>query len=151
MKNFVFYNKLFEKIFFNRSIKHPLIDHLCLVQIIFAKTNQVSLDAFSYRDYYLKSVRYTIDMFPLNNSLANNGKILRFAYRKIDIQRRTFSNCWDFCSSYYQITAVLILVLEGLNKKVGFLETNSSEYSVSKSKMQDLFLSQALLAISKVK
>ena len=46
MKNFVFYNKLFEKIFFNRSVKRPLIDHLCLVQIIFAKTKQVSLDAF---------------------------------------------------------------------------------------------------------
>ena len=40
MKNFVFYNKLFEKIFFNRSVKRPLIDHLCLVQIIFAKTKQ---------------------------------------------------------------------------------------------------------------
>ena len=40
MKHFVFYNKLFEKNFFNRSIKRPLIDHLCLVQIIFAKTKQ---------------------------------------------------------------------------------------------------------------
>ena len=38
------------------------------------------------------SVGWTTDKFWLNNSLAINGTILRFAYRKIDVQRRTFAN-----------------------------------------------------------
>ena len=37
-----------------------------------------------------KSVRWTIDKFWLNNLLAINGTILRFAYRKLDVQRLTF-------------------------------------------------------------
>ena len=44
-----------------------------------------------------KSVGWTIDKFRLNNSLAINDKILRFAYREIDVQSCTFSNFWDFC------------------------------------------------------
>ena len=86
-----------------------------------------------------KSVGWTIDKFRLNNSLAINGTILRFAYRKIDVQRRTCTNFWDFCCSYHQIIAVWILVSEGRDKKGRFVETNSSEYSISKSKMQVIF------------
>ena len=35
--------------------------------------------------------------------------------------------------------AVWILVSEGRDRKGGFVETNSSEYSISKSKMQCIF------------
>ena len=52
------------------------------------------------------SVGLTIDKFRLNNFLAINGTILRFAYRKIDVQRQTFSNFWGFYCSYHQILAV---------------------------------------------
>ena len=52
------------------------------------------------------SVGWTTDKFWLNNSLAINGMILRFAYRKIDVQRRTCTSFWDFCCSYHQIIAV---------------------------------------------
>ena len=86
-----------------------------------------------------KSVGWTIDKFRLDNSLAINGTILRFAYWKIDVQRRTFANFWDFCCSYHQIMTVWILVLEGRDKKGGFVEMNSSKYSISKSKMQGIF------------
>ena len=92
------------------------------------------------------SVGWTTDKFWLNNSLAINGTILRFAYRKIDVQRRTCTNFWDFCCSYHQIIAVWILVLEGRDKKGGFVETNSNEYSISRSKCK-AFLSQVLLTI----
>ena len=85
------------------------------------------------------SVGWTTGKFWLNNSLAINGMILRFAYRKIDVQRRTCTNFWDFCCSYHQIIAVWILVSEGRDKKGGFVETNSSEYSISRSKMQGIF------------
>ena len=55
---------------------------------------------------FKKSVGWTIDKFRLNELLAINGTILRFAYRKTDVQRRTFSKFWDFCSSYHRIIAV---------------------------------------------
>ena len=84
-------------------------------------------------------VGWTIDKFRLNNSLAINGIILRFAYQKIDVQRRTFSNFGDFCCSYYQIIAAWILASEGWDKKGGFEKTNSSKYSISKSKTQGIF------------
>ena len=69
----------------------------------------------------------------------SNGTILRFAYRKVDVQRRMFTIFWDFCCSYHQIIAAWILVSEGQNKKGGFVETNSSEYCISTSKMQGIF------------
>ena len=71
---------------------------------------------------FKKSVGWTIDKFRLNNSLAINSTILRFAYRNIDVQRRTFSNFWDFCC--YQQIAVRTLVWEERDKKGGFVETN---------------------------
>ena len=46
-----------------------------------------------------KSVGWRIDKFRLSNSLVINGTILRFAYRKIDVQRYTFSNFCNFCCS----------------------------------------------------
>ena len=54
---------------------------------------------------FLKSVGCTIDKFWLNNLLVINVTILRFAYQKIDVQRRTFSKIWDFCYNYHQIVA----------------------------------------------
>ena len=53
-----------------------------------------------------KGVGWTIDKFRLNNSLVINDTILRFSYRKIDVQRRTFSNFWDFCCCKHQVIAV---------------------------------------------
>ena len=53
-----------------------------------------------------KSVGWTIDKFRLNKSLVINGTILKFVYREIDIQRRTFSNFWEFYCRYHQIIAV---------------------------------------------
>ena len=85
------------------------------------------------------SVGWTVDKFWLNNSLAINGTIMRFAYRKINVQRRTFTSFGDFCCSYHQIIAIWILVSEGRDKKVGFVETNLSENSISRSKMQGIF------------
>ena len=64
---------------------------------------------------------------------------MRFEYQKTHVQRLTFSNFWDFCCSYHQIVAVGTLVLEGRDKKRGFVETNSSKYSISKSKIQGIF------------
>ena len=75
----------------------------------------------------------------MNNSQAINGTILIFTYRKRDVLRRTFSSFWDFCCCYHQIIAISILASEGRDKKGGFLETNSSEYSFSESKMQGIF------------
>ena len=46
-----------------------------------------------------KSVGWTIDKFRLNNSRVINGTILRFSYRKIEVQRSTFANFWDFYCS----------------------------------------------------
>ena len=66
---------------------------------------------------FKKSVGWKIDKFRFNNSLAINGTILRFAYRKIDIQRRTFSNFWDFCCSYHKIIAVGMLVSDRGDRK----------------------------------
>ena len=68
-----------------------------------------------------KSVGWTIDKFRLNNSLVINDTILRFSYRKIDVQRRTFSNFWDFCCCKHQVIAVWILVSEGRDKKGRFV------------------------------
>ena len=86
-----------------------------------------------------KSVGWTIDKFRLNNSLVIKATILRFAYRKIDVQRRMFSNFWDFCCSYHQKMTLWTLLSEGRDEKGGFVETNSSEYTISKSKMQGIF------------
>ena len=71
--------------------------------------------------------------------MATNDTILRFADRKVDVQRCTFTNVWNFYFSYHQIIAVWILVLEGRDKKGAFVETNSSKYSISKSKIQGIF------------
>ena len=62
-----------------------------------------------------------------------------FSYWKIDVQRRTLSNFGDFFCSYHEIITVWILALEGRDKKGRFLETNLSEYSISKTKMQGIF------------
>ena len=51
-------------------------------------------------------ITHTTDKFWLNNSLAINFTILRFAYRKMDVQKRTCTNFWYFCCSYHQIIAV---------------------------------------------
>ena len=93
------------------------------------------------RGYYeiKNKCRQTIDRFRLNNSQVINGTILIFTFRKNDVVRRTFSSFWDFCCCYHQIIAISILISEGRDKKRGFLETNSSEYSFSKSKMQGIF------------
>ena len=48
---------------------------------------------------FKKSVVWTINKFWFNNSLAINGTVLGFAYQKIDVQRSTFSNFWNFCCS----------------------------------------------------
>ena len=63
---------------------------------------------FCSRGYYeiKNKCRWTTDKFWLNNSQEVNGMILRFAYRTIDVQRRTCMNFWDFCCSYHQIIAV---------------------------------------------
>ena len=45
----------------------------------------------------------------------------------------------DVSFQIFGIIAVLILVSEGRDKKGGFLETNSREYSISKRKIQDTF------------
>ena len=45
---------------------------------------------------FKKNVEWAIDKFRLNNSLAINGKILRFEYGQIAVQRRPFSNFYDF-------------------------------------------------------
>ena len=55
---------------------------------------------------FKKSVGWTIDKFRLNNSLVINDTILRFSYRKIDVQRCTISNFWDFCCCKHQVIAV---------------------------------------------
>ena len=88
---------------------------------------------------FKKSAGWTINKFWLNNSVAITGTILRSAYKEIDIQRRTFSNFWNFYCSYYQIIAVWILVSEGRDKKGAFVEISSSKYSILKSKMQGIF------------
>ena len=64
---------------------------------------------------------------------------MTFVYQKVGVQRSTFPNFWDFAIATTKIIAVLILVSEGRDKKGGFVETHSSEYSISKSKMQDIF------------
>ena len=53
-----------------------------------------------------KSIGWTINNFRLNNSLAINCTILRFSYRKKDVQRRRFSNFQNFSCRYHQIIAV---------------------------------------------
>ena len=88
---------------------------------------------------FKKSAGWTINKFWLNNSVAITGTILRSAYKEIDIQRRTFSNFWNFYCSYYQIIAVWILLSEGRDKKGAFVEISSSKYSILKSKMQGIF------------
>ena len=50
---------------------------------------------------FFKNVGWAIDKFRSDNSLAINGAILRFAYQKIDAQRGTFANFWDFSYSYH--------------------------------------------------
>ena len=82
-----------------------------------------------------ESLGWAIDKFRLKNSLTNIDTTLRFAYRKIDFQGRTYSNFWDLCCSYHQIIAVWNLVWEERDKKGGFVKTNSSVYSVSKGEM----------------
>ena len=53
-----------------------------------------------------KSVGWTIDKFRLNNFLVINDTILRFSYRKINVQRCMFSNFWDFYCCKHQVIAV---------------------------------------------
>ena len=113
------------------------------------KSNELGVASFNKTANYMfligaitklkKSIGWTIDKFRLNNSLAINGRIWRFAYRKIEVQRCTFLIFWNFCCSYHRIMAASISLSEGRDKKVGFVETNSSKYSISKSKMQGIF------------
>ena len=42
------------------------------------------------------NVGQTIDKYRLKNSLAINGAILRFAYQKMDVRRRAFSDYSHF-------------------------------------------------------
>ena len=53
-----------------------------------------------------KSVGWIIDKFRWNDSLVIHGTILKFVYRKINVQKRAVSNFWDFCCSYHQIIVV---------------------------------------------
>ena len=76
LKNFVFGNKLSARKFFHKSFKRPLIDHLCLVQIINTKPKRSSLMPFNICFLILQ---FSVNRYMLKVNYKHTKKGVKYA------------------------------------------------------------------------